>query len=72
MPSWLLPILQIFGPAVVKFAIGYLNTKYPGLSEILKEILKYIESAPDKSVAINDVKNTLYTTATLPSLKKDA
>lgn len=72
MPSWLLPILQAFGPMVVKFALNYLNAKYPGLSEVLKEILKYIESSPDKSLAVRDVKATLHTTAVLPSLKKEA
>jgi hypothetical protein len=72
MPSWLLPILQLFGPAVVKFALGYLNSKYPGLSEVLKEILKYIETSNDKALAVNDVKQTLYTSAVLPSVKKDS
>ena len=72
MPSWLLPILQIFGPAVVKFALGYLNSKYPGLSDILKEIIKYIDSEPDKREAISQVQKTLYTTAVLPSVKKDS
>lgn len=72
MPSWLLPILQAFGPMVVKFALGYLNSKYPGLSEVLKDILKYIESEPNKREAVSQVQKTLYTTAVLPSVKKDS
>lgn len=71
MPSWLLPLLQAFAPAVIKFALKLLEGKYPGIKDILEEIIKYIESAPDKSGAVSNVQQALYTTATLPSLKKD-
>lgn len=72
MPSWLLPLLQAFAPAVVKFSLKLLEGKYPGIKEILEEIIKYIESSPNKAMAVQDVQKTLYTTAVLPSVKKDS
>lgn len=70
MPSWLLPLLNALGPVVVKWALSFLEKKYPGVAPLLKEILKYIAAEPDKEVAVRQVKDSLYTTAHLPEIKK--
>ena len=70
MPSWLLPLLNAFGPIIVKWALSFLEKKYPGVSPLLKQILKYISEEPDKEVAVNQIKDSLFTTAHLPDTKK--
>ena len=70
MPGWLLPILNALGPIVLKWALKFLESKYPGLSPVIKDILKFIESEPDKRVAVDEVKKVLYTTAKLPDTVK--
>lgn len=66
MPSWLIPILNALGPIALKWALKWLETKYPGLSPIIKDILKFIESEPDKREAVTRVNDSLHTTAKLP------
>lgn len=66
MPGWLIPILNALGPVVLKWALQYLNQKYPGLSPIIKNILEFIDGQPNKQEAVNEVQKVLYTTAKLP------
>lgn len=66
MPSWLLPILNALGPLILRWALKFLEEKYPGLGPVLKEIISFIEKQPNKDAAVSRVKETLYTTATLP------
>lgn len=56
MPVWLLAILNMFAPIIVKWAIHLLEKKYPGLGDILKTILDYIDSHPNPPVAVNDLR----------------
>lgn len=66
MPGWLIPILNALGPIALKWALKWLETKYPGFSPIIKDILNYIESEPDKKEAVHKVNDVLHTTARLP------
>lgn len=70
MPSWLIPILNALGPIALKWALNWLNSKYPGLGPVIKEILKFIETEPNKQVAVNQVKESLTSTARLPDTVK--
>lgn len=66
MPSWLIPILNALGPLILRWALNFLNSKYPGLGPIIKEIIQFIEREPDKNVAVDRVKETLHSSARLP------
>lgn len=70
MPSWLLPILNALGPVALKWALKWLESKYPGLSPVIKEILKFIASEPDKEIAVNQVKESLTSSVHLPDTVK--
>lgn len=66
MPSWLLPVINALGPTLLKMALKLLNSKYPGLSPIINEVLKWIDGEPNKEVAVTTFKDCLRTTARLP------
>ena len=70
MPAWLIPILNALGPIALKWALKWLESKYPGLGPVIKEILNFIKAEPDKEIAINQVRDSLYTTAHLPDTVK--
>jgi hypothetical protein len=72
MPAFLMPLLRLFGPSLVSLALKYLEGKYPGIKEVLGQIFEYIKAENNKAQAVDRVKQTLTTTATLPQLKKDA
>lgn len=55
MPGWLLSILQFFGPSVVKWAFGFLESKYPGIAAELNAILDYLGQHPNPTTAVKDV-----------------
>ena len=68
MPTWLMPILQSLAPSVIKAIIKFLEQKYPGFGAVLEELISYVEGHPNSNQAVQDVKNALTTTATLPHL----
>lgn len=70
MPAWLIPILNTLGPVALKWALKWLESKYPGLGPVIKEILTFISTEPNKQIAINQVRDSLYTTAHLPDTVK--
>lgn len=70
MPGWLLPILNALGPIALKWALKWLESKYPGLAPIIKNILDFVDGQPDKEIAVKEVKDVLYTTASLPDTLK--
>lgn len=70
MPGWLIPILNALGPIALKWALKWLEAKYPGLSPVIKDILKFIDGEQNKEVAVNQVKESLFTTAHLPDTLK--
>jgi hypothetical protein len=70
MPAFLMPLLRLFGPMLLKAGLTYLEGKYPGIKQIFKNIIDYLKEEADKNVAVKNVESVLYTTATLPQLKK--
>ena len=71
MPAFLMPLLRLFGPQLVKAAVAFLEKKYPGISEVISTILEYLKLESNKEEAVKNVRASLYTNAVLPSLKKD-
>lgn len=57
MPSWLLSLLQIFAPLVIKWALALLEQKYPGIAAELKKILDYLNQHPNPIVAVRNIKD---------------
>lgn len=72
MPAFLMPLLRLFGPMLVSAAVNYLEKKYPGMKEVLNQILDYIKQEANKEVAVKNVRESLHTTAVLPSLKQNS
>jgi len=72
MPAFLMPLLRLFGPQLVKAALAFLEKKYPGIKEIILTILDYLKLEANKQEAVRNVRASLYTNAVLPSLKKDS
>lgn len=70
MPTWLIPILNALGPVALKWALKWLESKYPGLAPVIKDILRFIDGEPNKEVAVSQVKDSLFTTAHLPDTVK--
>ena len=70
MPSFLQPIISLMGPILFKLVLKYLDKKYPGLSPILKEVLKYIESQPSPAAGVEKFREVLTTSARLPDTVK--
>lgn len=70
MPTWLIPILNALGPVALKWALKWLEAKYPGLSPVIKEILNFIDGQPNKEVAVNQVKESLTSSVHLPDTVK--
>lgn len=70
MPGWLIPILNALGPIFLKWALKFLESKYPGLGPVIKEILKFIEGEPDKQEAVTMVKESLTSSVHLPDTVK--
>jgi hypothetical protein len=70
MPAILMPILRLFGPTLLKAALQYLEGKYPGIKDVFKNIIDYLKAEVDKEQAVKTVQDVLYTSATLPQLKK--
>jgi len=66
MPSWLIPILNALGPIALKWALKWLEAKYPGLGPVIKEILKFISEEPNKEEAVTRVKESLHSSVHLP------
>jgi len=55
MPGWLVSLLQIFAPMVIKWALAFLEKKYPGISQQLQKILDYLDGHPDQEIAVKNV-----------------
>jgi len=70
MPSWLIPILNALGPVALKWALKWLESKYPGLGPVIKEILNFINAEPDKQQAVNQVRESLTSSVHLPDTVK--
>jgi hypothetical protein len=70
MPSFLSPIISLLGPVLFKLVLKYLDKKYPGLSPIIKEVLKYIESQPSPAAGVENFREVLTTSAKLPDTVK--
>lgn len=70
MPTWLIPILNALGPVALKWALKWLEAKYPGLAPIIKEILNFINAEPDKQAAVDQVKLSLTSSVHLPDTVK--
>lgn len=66
MPGWLIPILNALGPIALKWALKWLEGKYPGLGPIIKEILQFIDGETDKKEAVTRVKDSLHSSVHLP------
>lgn len=56
MPAWILSLLNIFAPSVIKWAIALLEKQYPGLGDILQNILDYISNHPHPPTAVSDIR----------------
>lgn len=56
MPSWLAYVLQIFAPAVIKWALSLLEQKYPGIATELQKILDYLSQHPNPTVAVDNIR----------------
>jgi len=70
MPGWLIPILNALGPIALRWALKWLESKYPGLGPVIKEILKYISEEPNKERAVNQVRESLTSSVHLPDTVK--
>lgn len=70
MPTWLIPILNALGPVALKWALKWLEAKYPGLGPVIKEILNFINTEPDKQQAVNQVRESLTSSVHLPDTVK--
>ncbi len=66
MPGWLLSILQFFGPSVVKWAFGFLESKYPGIAAELNAILDYLGQHPNPTVAVSKVSTAVASLGVCP------
>jgi hypothetical protein len=70
MPKLLSPVISLFGPILFKLVLKYLDKKYPGLSPIIQEVLKYIESQPSPAAGVENFREVLTTSAKLPDTVK--
>lgn len=70
MPTWLVPILNALGPIFLKWALKFLESKYPGLAPIIKSIIDFIDGQPNKEIAVKEVDMVLHSTARLPDTVK--
>lgn len=56
MPVWLLSLLQIFAPLVVKWALAFLDKKNPGIAAEIQKIIDFLNGHPNPQSAIKDLK----------------
>lgn len=51
MPTWLIPILKLLGPVALRLALKFLESKYPGIKDLIDQIINYVgDEKPEHNV----------------------
>lgn len=70
MPEWLIAVLtsvlNYVGPLILSVALKFIESKNPGLSPVIKDILDYVDGHPEPQIAIKNIKDGVAAVATIP------
>jgi len=58
MPTWLIPIIKLLGPIALRLALKFLESKYPGIKDLLDQIINYVGD-DNKEHSVESVKEAL-------------
>ena len=58
MPTWLIPIIKLLGPIALRLALKFLESKYPGMKDLLDQIINYVGD-DNKEHSVESVKEAL-------------